>query len=72
MRMGQKGRVVARVAVVVAIAAAVIAGVAVLGDVTQQLAEITWADPGPRQRADDVERFGPFQFVAEKRGADLA
>ena len=42
------------------------------GCTTPLLAEITWADPGPRQRADDVERFGPFQFVAEKRGADLA
>ncbi len=43
MRMGQKGRVVARVAVIVAIAAAVVAGLAVFGDVTQQLTEITWA-----------------------------
>ena len=46
MRMGQKGRVVARVAAIVAIAAAVVAGVAVFGDVTQQLAEITWAYSG--------------------------
>ncbi len=45
MRVGQKGRAVTRVVIVVAIVAAVAVG-AVFGDTTMQLAEITWTYSG--------------------------
>jgi hypothetical protein len=43
MRMNQRGRVVARVVMVVAIVAVVVAGVAVFGESPTQLAEIVWS-----------------------------
>ncbi len=47
MRLGQKRRVATRVVMVVAIVAAVVAGVAVFGGATvMQLSEITWSYSG--------------------------
>ena len=46
MRKGQRGRVVARVVMITAVVAAVVAGVAVLGGTTMQLTDITWTYSG--------------------------
>jgi hypothetical protein len=46
MQEGRKGRVAARVVVVITIVAAVVAGVAFFGEATAQLAEITWSYSG--------------------------
>jgi hypothetical protein len=46
MRVNQGGRVVARVVMVMAIVAVVVAGVAVLGDGPMHLAEIVWSYSG--------------------------